>query len=1090
MTGKDSARRHTREPLAIACALALAEALFPQRDGKVAHGHGHALLTGRIDAWPGYWELPEADKARITALLRLRPDELANEDFFAVALRRLCTAGRLPGYTGDPDDGIRPTHGLAPQDHADRLLDRLGQWHRRHLRITPTALAGRYRTTLRVVRHGDTSAATRAVYNLTDQRTVPDGTLTVTDAPRDDAVEFQVDDLRKMADRIDTARGEHHRRRRIDELFAALADDEGNAVDGALTVRAGGTVQALQAPTGFGKSVLLEVMGTLAAEQGVTAALVVPTRAAALRLAHRIERNLELLSIGAACVPLLSPSRLMDDACKAATDDPDGFGAWAYDRLAYGCALAASAETDDEVDAWRPGHEPCRELFEVRPGHDAPGPAHACPWRTTCGKFRLMREAVHADVIVTAHQTFFSGHMHIPLETAGGPAHGRSDRLSVEEFVLRRCRLVAIDELDQFQAAVIGQSARHLVLADGPKTTTLHRLEEEFRTAFGQVPPEVDGEVRPILSDLHLLAMGYVASLAHGWLRPVRERRRGWRSEHWIVPRGTDAWITARLLGLAPLPPGRQVTQEEMAALHRLYGGSAAPTVAPLRLADIADSDQEKVRSQITAILRAVADGCRDAVLPVHLARLAALLEPVVADEKERGELVQRMIRRAYLEPLRRRLSELLPHTPHLRAVGADSAEAVADALGGLTSWTAMPGSPLGRLFLAFKERHEPEQPQQSKLSVAAFGGDPHGYVLYLGELTARAHAGVPRAVLGLSATSYFPGAPHHHVHVRPAWSVPDTDPTGVEVHACRAFTGEGTPIRISGVQGRQREANLRELGESLYRATLRPELDRLSARRQRSGEPGRDLILVATTSYASCLDLAVGMARAGAPPDSLCLVTRPDDELVAADSRWRTLTADRVERFPETGARVLVAPLATVERGVNILDGTVSALGAIYLVVRPIPVLDEPAELLAHINHRLWSDPAANTGPAPEARLKRRVSSAGRRFAEVVRSAQFFRSQPDWVQRGVVAEIIVSLIQLVGRARRGGTPGEIHLVDDAFFDERGKADLPRLILELRRGWADAGELDRMLRLYGHTLRAFFDFADRRSATDPDMYEE
>ncbi|MUN36461.1 hypothetical protein [Actinomadura litoris] len=1076
-------RQRVREQTSISCALALAEVYFPGMGGKAHEEHAQLLLTGRIDAWPGYWRLAEDDKRRVCALLRHRPDELASAEFFAAALRTAAATGRLPGYHREPDGTLTPDHGLSPLEHAERLLTELSRQRRNGARLTAPAAPGRYRTTLRVLRQGAATTTTRAVYNLTDLRAGADEIPVVTDAPRRDEVVFGADDLRKMAERIDNARGEGHRLQRVEALFAGLVDRDGDAVAEGLRVGAGGLTKILQAPTGFGKSVLLEVIGTHAAEQHLTTALVVPTRAAALQLAHRIESDLSLLEIDASCTPLLSPAKLMDDAVKAATDDPDGFGAWAYERLAYGCALAAAAETESEVDTWRPGEEPCRELRPSRPGRtETDGAPRACPWRAGCGKFRLMREAVDADVIVTAHQTFFTGRMHIPLETSGATAPGRSDRLSVEEFLLRRCQLVAVDELDQFQAAVIGRSARHLVLADGPRKTPLHTLEEEFRTAFGQIPAEIDGEVRPILSDLQLLAGGYVAGLAHGWLRPVRAHRPGWRTDHWIVPRGHDAWITGRLLGLPP--DGRDIAEEETRALHLLYTGSVAEAAGILRLGGgLGEREQRELLAEVSTVLRAVSDGCRDAILPVHLTRLVSLLQPVAADEAQRGLLAERMIRRAYLEPLRRRLQELFVHTSHLRAVGAESADQVADALGGLTAWTAMPGSPLGRLFLAFKERHDPETPRHAKLSMAAFGGDPHGYVLYLGELTARAHAGVPRAVLGLSATSYFPGAPHHHVHTAPTWSVPDADPTGVTVLASQAFSADQSPIRVSGVQGPRRELNVRDLGESLYRATLHPELDRLAVRRRRAGTPGRDLILVATTSYASCLDLAEGMARAGAAPGSLCVVARRGDERAMTDSRWHTLTADRVERFPATGARILIAPLATVERGVNILDGTVSALGSIYLVVRPIPILDEPAELLAHINHRLW---AAERGGEehPQAALRLRISRAGRHFAEVVRSAQFFRSQPDWVQRGVVAEIVIGLVQLVGRARRGGTPGRVHLVDHAFFDTRGGSDLPRLIRALRDEWAASGELDPLLRLYGPTLRAFFEFADRRPSPE------
>jgi hypothetical protein len=916
------------------------------------------------------------------------------------------------------------------------------------------------------------------VYNLSDIRPVPADPLSVTDAARLDQVEFSADGLRKMADRIDAARGEQHRRQCIEGIFGALRTSDGIPVNEALQIPAGGPISVLQAPTGAGKSVTLEVLGTMCAETGESIAIVVPTRASVLRLAREIETNLKLLSIAAACTPLLAPGRNMKDAESAAAADPDGLGQWVYGRLGYGCALSAAAEVEETVDAWNPGAESCQELYEIR-ADGRRGSAQACPWRKDCGKFQLERAAVSADVIITAHHTFHSGTMKLPVATGAGT----SDRVSVEELIFRRCQIVVIDELDQFQQTVIDRSARYLMLADGPRDTTLRDLDTEFHSAFGQVQPEVDGTVRPILSDLRLLAEGYVANLAHGWVPPVRDFRKGWRKDHWIVARGHDAWITARLLGR---PAGRDVTVDEVEALKQLYHDPRARLVTPLCLAGIGGSQgsretQDRVRSEIADVLAAVTGGCRDAILPVYKKRLSHLLSQVVPDDTERGRLVDRMLRRCYLEPLRSRLSDLFFHTAQLRAAGADSAEAVADALGGFSRWAAMPASPLGRLFLAFNERLDPEQPDQARLSVAAFGGDPHGYTLFLGELTARAHAGVPRAVLGLSATPYLPGAPRHHVHIRPAWVIPDTDRRGVIIRSAQVFDSQQQAIRVSGVQGNKRAGNIRDLSESLYRTKLAADLTALERDRRESGRPGRDRVLIATTSYESVLVLAEGFKRAGAPDGEICVVVRASDVTAAKDPRWHVLGSDRVERFPATGARILIAPLGVVERGVNVLDGGVSAIGVIYLVIRPVPVLDKPPELLAHVSNQLWAQTAATekTTYDPLAGLRDRVVDAARLFDEIICSAQFFRSLPGWVQEGIVAEIIIGLIQLVGRARRGGTPGEVRLVDDAFFDERGNSHLPALIKRLQRRWESADELPRLMELYGPTLQAFFDFADR-----------
>jgi hypothetical protein len=72
----------------------------------------------------------------------------------------------------------------------------------------------------------------------------------------------------------------------------------------------------------------------------------------------------------------------------------------------------------------------------------------------------------------------------------------------------------------------------------------------------------------------------------------------------------------------------------------------------------------------------------------------------------------------------------------------------------------------------------------------------------------------------------------------------------------------------------------------------------------------------------------------------------------------------------------------------------------------------------------------------------------------------------------------MLGVIQLVGRARRGGTPATIYLADGAFLDPTAGPDLASLIRRLRDRWRNDGVLDRLRELYGTTLEAFFTYAD------------
>jgi hypothetical protein len=235
----------------------------------------------------------------------------------------------------------------------------------------------------------------------------------------------------------------------------------------------------------------------------------------------------------------------------------------------------------------------------------------------------------------------------------------------------------------------------------------------------------------------------------------------------------------------------------------------------------------------------------------------------------------------------------------------------------------------------------------------------------------------------------------------------------------------------------------------------------------------------------------AEGLVRAGADPSRICLAVRPTanpdpDDSGGETTGWRELAADRLEEFPQLRSTdILIAPLARVQRGVNIIGaGDRSALGSIWLLVRPVPVIDEPTELIAHVNaHPLAVDvndaALADLPPRrPADVLDDRKQAAGHYFEQIVTSLPYFRTMPKAVRLAITAEIMNGVIQLVGRARRGGTPAIIHLADGALLDPDAGPTFGALIHQLRDHWQQTGQLDRMRELYGSTLEAFFRFAD------------
>jgi hypothetical protein len=1096
-------------PKVITCACAVAQLHFPVRaaDGSAGTDLERVcyLLSGQYDAWAEYPGLPVEEQRRISLMLRQRPNRLSNEESLRTDAERFLATGAMSEYVLRDDGVLAARHGLPPHELADLLLEEIVRIRAENSRALPVAEPGEYVTTLRVPVAGhDHTWAVQAHYRLEERHAAPDAEpVTVHTSPAARELSLKVDKFLALNRELDELAGETFRTESIDPLFKELRTGEDQHVGDLLRLRAG-NLQVLQAPTGFGKSVLMRSLGSWAQAEGVTLGLAVPTTIAALKMAYGIEKDLRSRGVEhpeRLVVPLMSPNSMMAALDQVAAESRDrAFVKWAEERLGYGCALPSLATVDNEVDAWVPGHEDCMSLVPYRPvGMPEQGKGAAarrsgicaCPFRAECGKFRLVRQACTAQIIVTTHANFYQGHLHIPVQVESGAV---IERMTVEELMLRRCQFTAIDEVDAFQSFVLGRAGRGLTLAWGNRQDQrpLLTLDGQFIQAFGRVRPALDESMRNTLMRTRWLAETYTSHLAHGTLGPsdqsgkkkTRTKRSGRPAQErrWILPQRWDGWVSTQLRALFADDDEQVTSQErpfspdpaERGLFAALYERRIKLTALPEHLHPVAE------------LMRDVIDPDGDAGSLSQVRRkLDRFLASWVPNQQVRADVLDRMLRRAFLEPLRMLLYRFVHNAQQLKLAGVEAARDIADVLGPFSAWRAIPHGPQGRLMFAFTEDVRAGAPEDTRLSVAAFGGDPHTYVTTLGQTTALAHSGHQRVVLGLSATAYAPGAHRHHVHTVPTWWVPDDVDHGVSIEA-ELFPDLGKEmLRISGLTGKDRVEATRLLGRRMW-PRLRGELNDLG---RISKHRVQDSILLVTTSYASCLHLRDGLLAAGAEPGLIAVAVRPrpDDEPVArhdetGEPLWHEIPGDQLESFTRLPkARILIAPLGRAERGLNILapQSNKSAIGSIWLAIRPVPLVDEPDELLAHVGARALDEKETSSTPWKE--LERRRTVAGRYFEQLITSERYFRSLPPRAKRAVAAELIISLIQLVGRARRGGTPGRIKLVDAAFLDTNGNSDLPHLIRELRGQWAKGRQLPLMRRYYGTTLDAFFRFADHHA---------
>lgn len=1100
MSGRSLATMNVQR-LSTLAALALAARLFPNRSEETfrhasAIRDAHFLLSGHTHLWKRYGELSREDTRRVTRLLWHRPARLAILTAFRRAVEDLFDSPDLPeGFAALDDEHYLVTVQQRLASLVDQVLDELDGRRAAadEARSRELALQGHFRIGTQIPdssRPGNGVIQAHYVLDLPQiQAPLPDF-----GKPKDCLrLQVPIDALRVIADAQDRAFGQSHRRKSLERLFKHIRRADGSLLADGFLILDAGLIRVLSACTGSGKSVLAKLLAAWGVKNNLVTGIVVPRNDSVLSFTRAIREELRALGLqNAAVVPLISPNSMQAEAEKAARSLIEEERAQeadeAYGEFAYGCAIQAKSTNTQDVDLWQPGHERCSDFEGIDP-ESGETRRHRCPWFAHCGKHRHQLNLDKADVIITNHINLMSGRLHIPVLAEGDVRN----HMTVEEALLRLTHVLLIDEADAFQATGFAKSAHHVTLAryGSRQPSALQELHDQFSVRAGALIYELERYIHPKITQARFLAESYVSNAAHGRIAqrgPNERNRQQLARRRLIIPRRWDAWCTARLWRS---PDGKSPTREQIDTFRKLFNPKEEAQLAGANVPvvpGVGESTREHLTQLRTELLDATAlrEGTDPVFDNVH-ARIASIARPLLdqhlADD-DRELLVDLLVRRAYLEQIRAQVEYVTRSGTSLKASGITAANELTEMLEDNNQWHAAPYGPLGAPVFGFTAIHDIEDKHRTELALTSFAGDPHAYTAQLGDTTALALCGQRRIVLGLSATAHMPGGTMHHLITPPTWYVPD-DITGSLVLRSLTLRDErNNPIRISGASDIHRDQAHHQMGRALWSQHIVQHLKKLASR---PATAHRARILVACTSYVGAAQLAEGMISAGADPEMIAVATRLSDEnTVPAHYRrrpaWYEIPSDALERFPHhPTAKVLIAPLAIAERGLNMVDHSGRSLvGEVILAVRPIPLMDEPAQLLALISSRAYSSVTRSADPAETLRHLAITSSSV--HEELFRSHHFFQSLPNKVRLSIVAEMLIGIIQLGGRVRRGGDRGVLYLADYAFHNPSSGSDLPRLIRELREGWSRSGELELLQNIYGSTLRAIFDFADERTS--------
>ncbi|ASU79145.1 hypothetical protein CDG81_13565 [Actinopolyspora erythraea] len=898
----------------------------------------------------------------------------------------------------------------------------------------------------------------------------------VTTRPQRTTVAPSGEELLRVAALLAKRPGTEFLYERLENFFQRLRGEHGavNALD-LLT----GQVQLLNAPTGSAKSVLMRVTASWAALEGYRLALVVPDVPTTLKVANDIAedlahlRQIEELPRQARCTPLMSPRKRHTRAVNAAHTQQSPLTEWdnstlgSTTPLAYGCGQRSLM---DPPDLYEPGEENCTTLYPMR----GQGPL-ACPLLPVCDKHTPVYDAVEADVIVTNHANLIQGKIHtgVVLDDQHHQGHPRGTRdVSVLELMLRCTDAMVIDEIDAFQKTAIDRCTSELLLASHKRQSTLRQLDEDIHRLSSAHQQEMLTPLNHAFLVAELLLLALVSrSLTMNPSTPVDSDEPAPGNEGWRLAYSRDREIIQLLF------------EDDLAGEDGIPDEVAAKLAAlmPDRWKDpncLTDPRVIPQGDQVREALRALVAPRGENLLEQVRNELHTLLAASVTDPRRRSAAVNLLATRTLLVDLDEALSLVRSQSYTLAGLNLPSVHKILNSLHRSSVARMYPLSALGRSLHGYQAAGLDEPAGTAELRSRRAEGDPHTFVAQLGGATALMAAGVQRPVLGLSATGFFPQAVAEHVHAPVRWWVPDDQPRSIVIRdtPVRYDQEEDALIRVGGLPAERKPATLRKLARGLYEQHLRHTLI-TRARDTRTAKRARAALV--TNSYDQAGWLAQGLAAAADSEHRVVLLCRdhPDRQ------RWqqqlpanvRCIVWEQVEQFPQLG-EILLAPLAVIARGLNIVIDARSAISDIYLCVRPVLSLDESAWMHGSVNAAGINSLPPGGSSDPMSALDTVQRKAWDQQVRILRSSPRLTTMADPLQEELVAGLLVDLIQLAGRARRGDTEMTLHFVDHALHDETFRADLRTIIHRIYQRWTPQQQR-MMTELYGEALQAFLSYA-------------
>jgi pPIWI RE three-gene island domain Z len=718
-----------------------------------------------------------------------------------------------------------------------------------------------------------------------------------------------------------------------------------------------------------------------------------------------------------------------------------GFGRWrdGADLLAQSCALLAFSDDWPSDSEWAAGEAPCESLYE--PGG---GRSKLCPAWSLCGRVKNQRELVGANV--------WLGHI-LSADTLV-PAHTCNEQLRYFELAARTFDLVIVDETDDTQSVLDARGALPLTLTgdDGSVHSSLQQTAGllaanrahvsdrklryiQYANEFERHTLRFVAEIRRLQRDAKALADAYAEKLlTTSFLLREAEETAGsrvkldarahsalldlWESAMYGAYFDRDAdgtWRKAKRLA-----PALGLTIEEGVAAWQQLNRSFRRYLA----LDHAAAAEQPIADGIEVLSQVI--GAREpAALTPHV-RLLVAVGFTIASYQRVAKFARALIQLGELEADDRFFAKA---SPELRAL--------------------VPRSILGT-FSSIRYRVASET-----------GGLEIDYLVVDSTprlLLHRLHEIGGASVLLASATSWLEPASQYHVNRTPDYVLSPREPQLGRMRLAllpKLDPIRKKPLRFSG-GGYEREANLRAMVEQLGQRGPggSSDLERtVLSSRTPIGRARKAALVV--NSYEQ-VELVV---------EQLCAVNPELGERtrgVLRDTPTRALQGHYVLRGqvealgadPEVD--ILVFPLGALGRGVNIVfdgddqDNGRASIGSVFFLTRPHPAAGDLGlmlSLLARETELLDAEDLSTLELSDVARLyDERRYAVFRRVARLLARPMIASQLDDETLEAFAANLLVAVLQTIGRGMRRGMPVEVYFVDAAWAPEsaEGRPDTKR----------------------------------------------